>query len=387
MVVTTCGSCNTLVSLDACVKNNSADFCAACSEEHVFCRSDLLLPEDDFDDEDFTNNNVEQNIYLPSNEGDAVDMCLKSNPQIMETAEELLANAPRYFTSKSPERVLYVAQGELAHAVPSQCDVIASDRATTCHILAVRSTFTSNEPLVSLTHVDGTFYEDCIRNMIQEHKRHYGQSMNCGSCTDEEKKEENKSGDIQMDIHIVGGFEDDKGASRETSNFLVYLLARIASEERNLIRMTLKTCAITSMNDNGYSCPIGRGMGIDLRTGQAFLAQVHSTAAGPCQDLRSVRLWTSPKRLNVIHTAHSDNIIISPFCFQRFQEVDMLLALDDEVLIECTSTSPEVEEDDFCDNVRTSLRYLSNHQWYQVFEQGKPLLYSRVGSSNSWEQC
>ena len=52
MVITTCGSCNTLVSLDVDIKNSNGDVCAACCEELVFCRSDLLLPEDDFGDED-----------------------------------------------------------------------------------------------------------------------------------------------------------------------------------------------------------------------------------------------------------------------------------------------------------------------------------------------
>jgi len=389
MVITTCGSCNTLVSLDEGIKKRSGDVRSACCEEHVFRRTYLLLPEDDFcDDDDYwcMSTNVEQNIYLPSNEKDAVDISLKSNPQIMETADELLANAPRYFDANSPERVLYVGQGELAHAVPSQCDVIVSDKATTCHILGVRSTLpsTKSAPLVSLTHIDGTSYDDCIRDMIAEHKLHHGQSMLCGYCNEEEKKEEYEQ--IEMDIHIVGGFEDDKGASRETSNFLVHLLARIASEERTLLRMTLKTCAISSINDNGYSCPIGRGMGIDLRTGEAFLAKVDASAAGPLQDLRSVRLWMSPNELSVIHTARSNDITVEPFYFARFQEVDFLLKLDDDALLTCTSTSPDVEEDDFCHHVRTSLQFLCENQSHQVFPEGKPLLCSRVASFNSWKQ-
>lgn len=397
MVVTTCGSCNTLVSLDEGTKKRGGDVRSVCCEERVFCRSDLLLPEDDYveDDDDYwcMSTNVEQHIYLPADTRDAVDVCLKSNPQIMETADELLANAPRYFDARSPERVLYVAQGELAHAVPSQCDVIVSDKATTCHILAVRSTCGSNSvPLVSLTHVDGPMYEDCIRNMIQEHKLYHGQSMVCGSCNDEEEeKKEEFSGcqQIEMDIHLVGGFQDIKGASRETSNFLVHLLARIASEERNLVRMTLKTCAISSMNDNGYSCPIGRGMGIDIRTGQAFLAKVDASAAGPFADVRSVRLWMNHgphKKLSLIHTYHSNNFIVAPFHFQVFEEVNDLLQLNDEHLLQCTSTSPDVEEDDFCSNVRTSLKFLCEKRSEDFFGKFciKPLFASRVESSNNW---
>ena len=396
MVITTCSSCNTLVSLDEGLKNRSGDVRSACCEEHVLCKTELLLPEEEkfgYDDDDYWSMSTsvqQQNIYIPSNEMDAVDICLKSNPSIMETADELLANSPRYFSAESPERVLYVAQGEMAHATPSQCDVLVSDKATTCHILAVRSTMPGMAPLASLTHIDGTSYENCIREMIAEHKSHHGQWMICGCCEQDEKKEECLIYErIEMEVHIMGGFEDASGASREISNVLVHLLARIASEERNLLRMTLKTCAISSMNDNGYSCPIGRGMGIDLHTGKTFLAKVDASAAGPLQDLRSCRLWMNhgPKQLSVIHTAHSNNLIVTPFFFQRFQEVDMLLNLDDDVLLQCTSTSPDVEEDDFCDNVRSSLRYLCDNQSHIVFGDCKPLLHSRIGSSNLWHQC
>lgn len=388
MVITTCGSCNTLVSIDEGLKERiNGEVRSACCEEHVFQRSELLVPEDLYKDDDYwcMAAQEEQNIYLPSNKNDAVDICLKSNAQIMETADTLLANPPKFFSSQSPERILYVAQGEIAHAVPSQCDVLVSDKATTCHILAVRSTSPGGcaPPLASLTHVDGTQYETCIRDMIAEHKLHHATSIVCGYC---EEKKDDYFGVIEMDVHLMGGFEDENGASRATSNFLIHLLARIASEERTLLRMTLQTCAITSMNDNGYSCPIGRGMGINLHTGECFLATVDSSAAGPLQDVRSVRLWMSPKKLSVIHTPRSDNFVISPFYFAPFPEVDSLLQLNDDMLLNCTSTSPDVEESDFCDNVRTSLEFLKNYESHDIFPSNQPILLRR-DDSNSWKRC
>ena len=314
MVITTCGSCNTLVSIDEGLKERG-EVRSACCEEHVFQRSDLLLPEDFYQD-DYWSMSVqqEQNIYLPSNKNDAVDICLKSNAQIMETADTLLANPPKFFSSKSPERILYVAQGEIAHAVPSQCDVLVSDKATTCHILAVRSTCPggSTPSLTSLTHVDGTQYEKCIRDMIAEHKLHHANSMVCGYC---EEKKDDHPGVIEMDVHLMGGFQDDNGASRATSNFLIHLLARIASEQRTLLRMTLQTCAITSMNDNGYSCPIGRGMGINLHTGECFLAKVDASAAGPLQDL-TIRPSLDESQETLRH---------SHFSLQQFHRFSLLL--------------------------------------------------------------
>jgi hypothetical protein len=190
---------------------------------------------------------------------------------------------------------------------------------------------------------------------------------------------------IQMDIHIMGGFEDASGSSRKISEFLVHLLANVADEERNTLRMTLKTCAISSINDNGYSCPIGRGMGIDLHTGEAFLAKVDAVVAGPCQILRSVRLWSSREQLSLVHTARSSEFVVAPFDFTPCPEVNLLLKLPDHVLLQCSSTSPEVEEDDFCYNVRKSLRYMLHHKSHEVFAQ--PLIFSRKDSFNVWKQC
>jgi hypothetical protein len=70
----------------------------------------------------------QQPIYLPHHASGrsarddlGVDECLKYIPEIMERCDELLAVEPVRFTKSSPESVLYVAQGEVAHAVPSQC--------------------------------------------------------------------------------------------------------------------------------------------------------------------------------------------------------------------------------------------------------------------------
>lgn len=388
MVIAANDSCSTLVSFDEGVKKVGRKIGKTC-EEHTFRRTELLLPEDDFQDYDsddywcMSSPKVEQHVYVPVDSMDAVDMCLQSIPQVMETADELLANPPRYFSSESRERVLYVSQGEMAHAVPSQCDVIVSDKATTCHVLALRSKTSISTPLVSLTHIEGTCYEDSIREMIAEHKSHHDQLL--FNSFEEEKKEELDQERIEMDVHIVGGFEDAKGSSREISTFLINLLAQVADEEISTLRMTLKTCAISCMNDNGYSCPIGRGMGIDLHTGEAFLAKVDDSAAGPAPTLRTVRLWGNHKQLSLIHTARSNELVIAPFHFQPFPEVDMLLKLPDNVLLQCTSTSPDVEEDNFCYNIRKSLRYILNHKSHEIFAQ--PVIFSREGSSNLWKQC
>lgn len=290
-------------------------------------------------------------------------------------------------------RVLNICQGEIGHASVTQCDVIASGDATVCHILAVRSTGRGpSEPLASLAHVDRAGYEDSLRDMVKAHKDHHSRYADASDRGWEDNKGERigRSETITMDVHIMGGYNDKRGASREISEFLMDLLARLAFEERHSILMTLRSCAVASLNDDGRSRPIGRGLGLDLTTGKAFLASVVDDAKGPAIELRSARIWTEGPReqLAVVHTAGSGVLSVSPFRFRRFRGMGTLLSLSDEALLEETSTSPEVEADDYCDRMRQTLLYIGNHNWREVFGErcNLPVRYRRChdGISNEW---
>jgi hypothetical protein len=385
MVIATSDSCNTLVSLENDIKQvNTNSSYSLGNDENGFVKTELYLPADDLD---FGDDLAQQAVYLPVS--GRVDEFLKHVPQIVEACDELLANPPRHFHQESRERVLYVSQGEVAHAVELQCDVILSDKATTCHILGFRSESDDSLPLTSLTHLDGKSYESCIRAMVNEHIAHH----NSSSSFEEEKKMDNllhcyRNNRLELQVHIVGGFEDQDSTSVETSNWLMNLLARIAQEEMDSIKMTLKTCAISSMNDNGYSCPIGRGLGIDLRTGEAFLAKTEEDVAGPATQIRSVRLWSGARELSLIHTSKSNDVHVKAFTYQPFPEVDQLLQLPDDIMLQYTSSSPDVEEPDFCGSVRSTLRFLRDVDCSFVFGPSvdQPLMFRRIGSSNSWER-
>jgi hypothetical protein len=385
MVIQTSDSCNTLVSLHDGLKQIQSTS-GGCGSPQVdeYRRTELLFPSDDFDDDEdcYFQKQADQPIYLPSSQ--PVDAFLKNIPQVMESCDELLANPPRRFTSSSPERVLYIAQGEVGHAVPMQCDVIVSDKATTCHILALRSETGDSLPLTSLTHIDSADYESSIRAMFSEHVVHHSQSF------EEEKKCDMTVEDqrIQMEVHVVGGFDDEQSSSRKISCWLMDLLALIAEEEKDSIKVTLKTCAISSMNDTGHSCPIGRGLGIDLKTGEAFLAKVDEEVAGPSLQLRSARLWSNSRehKLSVIHTATSNAVRIDAFSYQPFEELDALMQLPDDIMLQYCSTSPNNEEDDFCTSIRSTLRFLRDQDCTRVFgpQVDQTLIFRRTGLSNTW---
>ena len=331
-------------------------------------------------------------LYLPtSSSSTSVDEVLNQVPAIRDSRDELVSLDHHVFHQASPEEVLYVLQGEVAHATASQCEFLVSDRATTCHILALRSTTadaSAKEAMTSLTHLDGDQYEACVREMIQEHKRyHHGGAS---------------SSRIEMDITILGGFRDDEGHSQKISNWLLHLLADIADEEAaasatssSLLQMRLKTCAISSMNDNGFACPLGRGLAIHLATGHTFLAKADRSVVGPHMPLRNARLWSAgagaihhhPK-LSLIHTTTSNDLIIAPFAFQAIPGMERLLALPDDILLEYTSTSPTVEEGDFCHSIRTTLHFLREVPCARIFGRScdQPLRFARRSNntSNQW---
>jgi hypothetical protein len=397
MVIANSDSTGTLVSLDNGLKriNSFQGFDLGSYDEVVtYQQTELLLPEDlicddalevGFDSCSSQAVETRQPLYLPSKR-DAVDLCLRNNMLLMERCDELLSQPPVHYHRNSKQDVLYVAQGEVAHAVPSQCDVIMSDKSTTCHILALRSDLADlSTPLSSLTHIDSISYEKCVRAMVQEHKAFHRTSKK------EEKKDSDSFSDskITLDVHIVGGFDDSKGSSREISNWLITLLASIAAEEKDSLVITLQTCAISSMNDDGRNSPIGRGLAMDMKTGETFLARCDEEVAGPSMPLRSSRLWSGscPPKLHLIHTAYSNTVCIEPFTYAPFKELASLLNLPDDVLLQYTSTSPDCEEDDFCQCIRSTLTFLRDVPCKRIFgaKCDQTLVFQRVRRSNSWK--
>lgn len=386
MVIANSNSSSTLASLDD-VRKIGLEL-ISCEKESACLRTEILLPEDDGCDDygcdsdscDYSAPLCENHLYLPAS-FDAVDIYLRSIPQLMQPADELLANAPRRFTCASSDRLLYVGQGEVGHATSRQCDVIASDKATTCHILAFRSS-SSKGPLVNLAHIDGAGYESCIRSMINEHVLFHADGEEMKSLCDADP--------INIDVYVMGGFEDHDDSSRTISNFLMHLLVQVAAEQSEELTLTLKLCAISSMNDDGRACPIGRGLGISILTGEAFLTSVDVEVAGPAPLLRSARLWSGNggKTLSVIHTHTSNSMVVRPFRYAPLPQLDTLLTLPDEIMINYTSTSPDVEEDDFCDSVRATLLFLKHVECERVFGAGcrQPAIFCRVDMTNQWKQ-
>ena len=305
----------------------------------------------------------------------------------------------RLITYNNSGRVINVLQGEIAHCTSSQADILVSDDATTCHIVALWSRGQDSN-LATLTHIDGTGYGPCITNAVVEHIKSHSRA----------RQNDTQSNTIHISIHIMGGFNDSDSSSIGITSSILDTLAVISSQNNDrqgpLVCMTLETCAVASANDDGTGCPIGRGLALDVCTGKVFLAEVENvaiddnaicndnvfnSAQGPAITLRSTRLWAAAyhshnsereRRLSVIHRPESEFLWIEPFFFGYHPNAEALLEYTDETLLQITSTSPGVEKSNFVRKVRESLTYINRNRSQIVFQHGCPLKFSREGANN-----
>ena len=312
---------------------------------------------------------------------------LQQIPTVMESIQKLKSKPPVHLNKSDSRRIINVLQAEVAHATSEQADILVSDKATTCHILALRSTLihgsgdgerasSSSATLASIAHIDQPTYISCIQGMVDVHKRHHGVG--------------NK---MRLEVHLVGGFNDKKGSSQRLTEHLLHVMALIDLQERN-IDVIVKTCCVSDLNDDGSRAPLGRGLAITIESGDVFLASVDETVAGPAAILRNCRLWSAPfgqpPRLCSIHTPLSNQVVVYPFDFEWNEDFMYLCSLTDEELLKETSTSPEVEEEGYCDQVRASLNFMKDHSIKDIFgpaDGRKVLLYKRSSREgpNEWK--
>ncbi|CAB9528982.1 N-terminal asparagine [Seminavis robusta] len=396
----------------------------------------------------------QERLYLPrvGTAPCSLDVYLQSIPSVASRSQQLSCLSSKdnnQNNNMSTQRCLNVLQGEVAHATPAQTDVLVSAEATTCHIVALRSTQGPDSvPLGSIAHVDqAQVYNDCLEKMVQEHIQHhikqhqqqhdddFGFFMedddDDSDCDDDsycdnhhnhhhnhqstssflppqvapppKRRHSSPNDTIKMELHIAGGYLDDEGTSQSISDNLVRTFSDLALKYEDQIQMSLSTAMISSMNtttlttDNQKKAPCSRGLALNTHTGLVtpIATSLPHELEGPAVEVRSARLWSQQRTpsLAVIHTADSvdGNITIDPFPYQPQPQLNALLRVDDTTLLQVASTSPQCESERFCSDLRRTLSFVNTVPASRVFggkeqEPPRPLVYSRSANTlNQWE--
>ncbi|CAB9514786.1 N-terminal asparagine [Seminavis robusta] len=239
----------------------------------------------------------QERLYLPrvGTAPCSLDVYLQSIPSVASRSQQLSCLSSKdnnQNNNMSTQRCLNVLQGEVAHATPAQTDVLVSAEATTCHIVALRSTQGPDSvPLGSIAHVDqAQVYNDCLEKMVQEHIQHhikqhqqqhdddFGFFMedddDDSDCDDDsycdnhhnhhnhnhqstssflppqvapppKRRHSSPNDTIKMELHIAGGYLDDEGTSQSISDNLVRTFSDLALKYEDQIQMSLSTAPVT----------------------------------------------------------------------------------------------------------------------------------------------
>ncbi|MBN3320969.1 NTAN1 amidohydrolase, partial [Atractosteus spatula] len=281
-------------------------------------------------------------------------------PHFKKSARSFRERAAR---TVGPQGLLYVQQRELAATTPADdaVTVMGSDDATTCHLVALRHT---GSGAACLAHCDGSGTAREVPLIVRavtslSSHAHGG----------------------RLELHLVGGFDDDM----RTSHNLSFQL--LAAFDRQTEDIHLVTCCISELNDvvsGGTHRPVVYGIGVDVRSGDVFPASFPSR--GPAEDLRSARTFAGGQMAN-IYDAGRGLVRIGPCKWSPNPDIAFWLTQDDDTILKHLSTSPLVEPPHFVQHIKSTIRFLLEHpNPDSLFPGGEPQLYCR-SAEGGWERA
>ncbi|XP_053411221.1 protein N-terminal asparagine amidohydrolase isoform X2 [Nycticebus coucang] len=276
-------------------------------------------------------------VRLPQSAGDLV----RAHPSLEERARLLRGQSVQQV---GPQGLLYVQQRELAVTSPKDgsISILGSDDATTCHIVVLRHT---GNGATCLTHCDGSNTKaevPLIMNSIKSFSDH----TQCG----------------RLELHLVGGFSDD----RQLSQKLTHQLLKLNDREEN---------------ENHF--PVIYGIAVNVKTAEIYRASFQDR--GPEEELRAARALTGGPMIS-IYDAKTEQLQIGPYSWMPFPHVDFWLQQDDKQILENFSTSPLAEPPHFVQHIRSTLMFLKKHPspTNKLFPGNKALLYKKNEDGGLW---
>ncbi|KAM8934854.1 protein N-terminal asparagine amidohydrolase [Pelodytes ibericus] len=285
---------------------------------------------------------------------------VQMHPQLEESAKALTSQPLQTF---GPKGFLYVQQRELAATTPndSLISILGSGDATTCHIVIIRHT---GSGATCLAHCDGSDTENEVVDIL-----YAVESLSQNSAAG------------RLELHLVGGFIDKRRLSQTLSSQL------LTSFDKQPNDIHLVTFCVSDVNDKvekGIHLPIIYGIAVNVKTAEIFNATFQDRQ--PDEDLRSAYTLTGGTMLN-IYDPKTEQVIVGPYSWKPFPNLDFWLEQGDEHILDCFSTSPLAEPPHFIAHIRSTLRFLKENPYpaKTFFPERKPRQY-RKQVDGSWER-
>jgi hypothetical protein len=319
--------------------------------------------------------------------------------------EATLAASREAFLTQPPRlddaNTCLVMQGERATAFAEQFEWLASDDATTCHIVAFRNTATR---CTALAHLDG-FGDDLgsLRCMLKD-------VVIAAGSRDDVERTALQDADLAaldpallqdappIDVYVVGGYDDERSISHRIAGTLVRALHELPARFRVVLYCSMAGNTLTkraadhafrfrdARDDDTIALPRAISLAVCPRTGDAttlaLTAALPSAAAAPLYRLRRSAVFASARALG--RSPHAIQV------FDRFRGIWCIPPLtynakkrnldhySDEHIRFDMSTSPLAERATFEAAVRDTLHFLNdNPDWHTSFPTGKSRLFER----------
>ncbi|XP_051567372.1 protein N-terminal asparagine amidohydrolase-like isoform X1 [Myxocyprinus asiaticus] len=280
-------------------------------------------------------------------------------PHLKEHAKQFASRCPE---PVDPKHLLYVQQREFAATTPADnsVSVLGSDDATTCHLVVLRHT---GSGATCLAHCDGssTWTEvPLIVNAVTSRS--------------------NLAKEGRLELHLVGGFDDDRKTSHALS------LNILAAFQNHREEIHLETCCITDMNDvikEGIHRPLVYGIGVNVKSGYVFPASF--IFRGPAEELRSARTFSGGQMVEV-YVSSRELVKIGPCRWTQSNDMAFWLSQDDETILQYLSTSPYAEPPHFIQHIKSTIQFLLDHLTADdLFPGGQPHFYRRT-EEGEWKR-
>jgi hypothetical protein len=193
--------------------------------------------------------------------------------------------------TSTPERevtCLYVMQGEWGMVRPGEgFDYVASDEATTCHMVGLRNPITR---AVALCHIDHPHRVRELHHMVE--------SVGEGA------------GGAPLELHLVGGYEE-LAANELTAELLRFFAT---SPQAFDLRVACVSATNTRI-ERGLVQPVCRSLGLRCEDGEAFTGVLPRAFRGPGRDYRQARIFSTaePRICPVIADVTAMEVVVQPF--------------------------------------------------------------------------